>query len=229
MALVGVPLVQLVGALARIPGSEGGKETPAHFLAQEKGECHFLNGTQQVRLLWRYIYDRQEIVRFDSDCGEFKAITEFGKATADAWNRDKLALRYRKAAVDSFCRNNYKTAQSASVVGQRDSGRFQAHRHNLPPQRGDVYTCKVEHASLEAPITVQWEPRSSRSARAKIWMGIMGAVIGVAFLAVGFFSYLKAKKAIPIQPPAENMPEQYLFAVDTEKFWEFGQLFLTET
>ncbi|XP_070586907.1 rano class II histocompatibility antigen, A beta chain-like [Erythrolamprus reginae] len=70
------------------------------------------------------------------------------------------------------------------------------------PQRGDIYTCKVEHASLEAPITVQWEPRSSRSARAKIWTGIMGAVIGVAFLAVGLFSYLKAKKAIPIQPPA---------------------------
>ncbi|ETE55728.1 Rano class II histocompatibility antigen, A beta chain, partial [Ophiophagus hannah] len=24
------------------------------------------------------------------------------------------------------------------------------------PQRGDVYTCQVGHASLEAPITVQW-------------------------------------------------------------------------
>ncbi|XP_070599979.1 DLA class II histocompatibility antigen, DR-1 beta chain-like [Erythrolamprus reginae] len=70
------------------------------------------------------------------------------------------------------------------------------------PQRGDVYTCKVEHTSLEAPITIQWEPHSSRSARAKIWTGIMGAVIGVSFLAVGLFSYLKAKKAITIQPPA---------------------------
>ncbi|XP_070789416.1 rano class II histocompatibility antigen, A beta chain-like [Pituophis catenifer annectens] len=70
------------------------------------------------------------------------------------------------------------------------------------PQRGDVYTCKVEHASLEAPITVQWEPRSSSSARSKLWTGIMGAVIGVAFLAVGLFSYLKSKKATPIQPPA---------------------------
>ncbi|XP_070599969.1 uncharacterized protein [Erythrolamprus reginae] len=61
MALVGVPLVLLVGALARIPGSGGGKESPAHFLVQMKHECRFLNGTQRVRYLYRYIYDRQEI------------------------------------------------------------------------------------------------------------------------------------------------------------------------
>ncbi|XP_026549063.1 DLA class II histocompatibility antigen, DR-1 beta chain-like, partial [Notechis scutatus] len=62
------------------------------------------------------------------------------------------------------------------------------------PQRGDVYTCQVGHVSMEAPISVQWEPRSSSSARSKLWTGIMGAVIGVAFLAVGLFSYLKNKK-----------------------------------
>ncbi|XP_032094608.1 H-2 class II histocompatibility antigen, E-S beta chain-like [Thamnophis elegans] len=73
------------------------------------------------------------------------------------------------------------------------------------PQRGDVYTCKVEHASLKDPITVEWEPRTSSSAKSKLWTGIMGAVIGVAFFAVGLFSYLRAKKAIPIQPPAALM------------------------
>uniref|UniRef100_A0A8C6V927 Ig-like domain-containing protein n=1 Tax=Naja naja TaxID=35670 RepID=A0A8C6V927_NAJNA len=38
------------------------------------------------------------------------------------------------------------------------------------------------------------KPRSSSCARSKLWTGIMGAVIGVAFLAVGLFSYLKSKK-----------------------------------
>ncbi|XP_070599963.1 H-2 class II histocompatibility antigen, E-S beta chain-like [Erythrolamprus reginae] len=259
MALVGVALVLLVGALARISGSGGGKESPARFLHQTKNECRFLNGTQRVRLLYRYIYDRQEIVRFDSDRGEFEAVTELGKVDADAWNRDKLMLQSWKAEVDRFCRNNYEVSQSNSVVGRRAKPtvtisptkmdptspntillcimtgfypmeiEVQWLKNGQPekegvafgedlqngdwtyqlqvmletqPQRGDIYTCKVEHASLEAPITVQWEPRSSRSARAKIWTGIMGAVIGVAFLAVGLFSYLKAKKAIPIQPPA---------------------------
>ncbi|XP_029142774.1 DLA class II histocompatibility antigen, DR-1 beta chain-like [Protobothrops mucrosquamatus] len=61
------------------------------------------------------------------------------------------------------------------------------------PQRGDVYACQVEHASLEAPITVQWEPRSSNSAKSKLWTGIVSAVIGVIFFAMGLSLYLKSK------------------------------------
>ncbi|XP_058028331.1 H-2 class II histocompatibility antigen, E-S beta chain-like isoform X5 [Ahaetulla prasina] len=267
MAFPGVPLMLLVGALARIPGSEGGKETPAHFLHQTKHECRFFNGTQRVRFLDRYFYDRQEVVRFDSDRGEFVAVTGLGKAEADAWNRDKQFLQIKKAEVDRFCRHNYgvynyQAAKRERVVGRRakptitisptkmdpaspntillctatgfypveieiqwlkngepekEGVAFGEELQNgdwtyqlqvmleTQPQRGDVYTCKVEHASLEAPITVQWEPRSSSSARSKLWTGIMGAVIGVAFLAVGLFSYLKSKKAIPIQPPAALM------------------------
>ncbi|KAM3848369.1 rano class II histocompatibility antigen, A beta chain-like [Vipera latastei] len=259
MGSVGVPLLLLVGALARIPGSEAGKETPAHFLVQWKHECHFLNGTQQVRYLSREIYDREEFVRFDSARGEFEAVTAFGKVDAEAWNRDKGELQYLKAQVDSFCRNNYKTLQRGSMVGRRakptvsisstkldpasphtillcnargfypveievrwlKNGRpeeegvaFGEELQNgdwtyqlqvmleTQPQRGDVYTCQVGHASLEAPITVQWEPRSSHSARSKLWTGIMGALIGVIFFATGLSLYLKSKKAIPIQPPA---------------------------
>ncbi|XP_070792222.1 rano class II histocompatibility antigen, A beta chain-like isoform X2 [Pituophis catenifer annectens] len=262
MALAGLPLMLLLGALARIPGSEGGQETPAHFLYQEKGECRFLNGTQRVRYLYRQLYDRQEYLRFDSDLGKYVAVTELGKVDVDRWNRDEVKLQYRKAEVDHFCRNNYETSQRISVVGRRakptvsisptkmepsspntillctatgfypveievqwlKNGRpeeegvaFGEELQNgdwtyqlqvmleTQPQRGDVYTCKVGHASLEVPITVQWEPRSSSSARSKLWTGIMGAVIGVAFLAVGLFSYLKSKKATPIQPPAALM------------------------
>ncbi|XP_032094592.1 H-2 class II histocompatibility antigen, E-S beta chain-like isoform X2 [Thamnophis elegans] len=253
MAFAGLPLMLLVGALARIPGSEGGKETPAHFLVQSKQECRFLNGTQRVRLLDRQIYDRQEYARFDSDLGKYVALTEFGKVDVDKWNSDKQGLQYWKAGVDFFCRNNYEGLQRNSVVGQRakptvtisptkmepDSPNIillciatgfypveieiQWLKNGQPekegvaygeelqngdwtyqlmvmletqPQRGDVYTCKVEHASLEAPITVQWEPRTSSSAKSKLWTGIMGAVIGVAFFSVGLFSYLRAKKAL---------------------------------
>ncbi|XP_070792299.1 rano class II histocompatibility antigen, A beta chain-like [Pituophis catenifer annectens] len=268
MALAGLPLMLLLGALARIPGSEGGKEIPAHFLYQHKCECRFLNGTQRVRFLDRYFYDRQEFARFDSDLGKHVAVTELGKASADKWNRDEQLLQYEKDSVDRFCRYNYGVnsyqapKREERAIGRRakptvsisptkmepsspntillctatgfypmeievqwlKNGRLEeegvAFGEELQngdwtyqlqvmletqPQRGDIYTCKVGHASLEAPITVQWEPRSSSSARSKLWTGIMGAVIGVAFLAVGLFSYLKSKKAIPIQPTAALM------------------------
>ncbi|KAK9405290.1 DLA class II histocompatibility antigen DR-1 beta chain-like [Crotalus adamanteus] len=262
MGSVGVPLLLLAGALARIPGSEGGEETPAHFLYQHKAECRFLNGTRRVRYLNRYIYDRQEYLRFDSARGEFEAVTAPWQALAQAWNRDKQRLQLYEGEVNRFCRHNYETLQGGPVIGRRakptvsisptkldptspntillciargfypveievrwlkngqpeeEGVAFGEELQNgdwtyqlqvmleTQPQRGDVYTCQVEHASLEAPITVQWEPRSSNSARSKLWTGIVAAVIGVIFFAMGLSLYLKSKKATPIQPPAALM------------------------
>ncbi|XP_039176195.1 H-2 class II histocompatibility antigen, E-S beta chain-like [Crotalus tigris] len=255
-------LLLLAGALVRIPGSEGGKETPAHFLYQWKTDCHFSNGTQRVRYLDRYFYDREEYLRFDSARGEYEAVTALGKGDAEAFNRDKHKLQYQKTGVDRFCRHNYEVSQSNSVVGRRakptvsisptkldptspntillcivrgfypveievrwlKNGRpeeegvaFGEELQNgdwtyqlqvmleTQPQRGDVYTCQVEHASLEAPIITQWEPRSSNSAKSKLWTGIVAAVIGVIFFAMGLSLYLKSKNATPIQPPAALM------------------------
>ncbi|XP_015683688.2 DLA class II histocompatibility antigen, DR-1 beta chain-like, partial [Protobothrops mucrosquamatus] len=222
----------------------------AHFLYQHKGECRFLNGTQRARYLNRYLYDRQEFVRFDSARGEFEAVTALGKADAEAFNRDKRLLQLYKGEVNRFCRHNYEVFQSNSVIGRRakptvsisptkldpasphtillctargfypveievrwlKNGRLEeegvAFGEELKngdwtyqlqvmletqPQRGDIYTCQVEHASLEAPITVQWEPRSSNSAKSKLWTGIVAAVIGVIFFAMGLSLYLKSK------------------------------------
>ncbi|XP_054832754.1 rano class II histocompatibility antigen, A beta chain-like [Eublepharis macularius] len=60
-------------------------------------------------------------------------------------------------------------------------------------ERGDVYTCQVEHSSREEPITVQWEPRRLDSAKSKVWTGAVGGLLGAIFVAVGL--YLKKKKA----------------------------------
>ncbi|XP_054832753.1 H-2 class II histocompatibility antigen, E-S beta chain-like [Eublepharis macularius] len=70
------------------------------------------------------------------------------------------------------------------------------------PERGDVYTCQVEHSSLTEPITVQWEPRRSDSAKSKVWTGSMGGLLGAVFVAVGLALYLKKRKALPATPAA---------------------------
>ncbi|XP_077779518.1 H-2 class II histocompatibility antigen, E-S beta chain-like isoform X1 [Podarcis muralis] len=69
------------------------------------------------------------------------------------------------------------------------------------PERGDVYTCQVEHASFEGPITVKWEPQSD-SARSKMWTGIVGIVLGLVFGATGLALYLKNKKGQAVPQPA---------------------------
>ncbi|XP_026582037.1 DLA class II histocompatibility antigen, DR-1 beta chain-like, partial [Pseudonaja textilis] len=103
------------GRWAGSPEAKGGKETPAHFLYQGKAECLFLNGTQRVRFLNRYFYDRQEYVRYDSDLGKHVAVTALGEAIADYWNGDKQWMQYEKAEVDRFCRHNYKVYNYEAV------------------------------------------------------------------------------------------------------------------
>uniref|UniRef100_A0A8D0BY35 Ig-like domain-containing protein n=1 Tax=Salvator merianae TaxID=96440 RepID=A0A8D0BY35_SALMN len=63
------------------------------------------------------------------------------------------------------------------------------------PERGDVYTCQVDHVSVKESITVQWEPQSD-AARSKLWTGIVGFVLGLVFVAPGN-AYLKEGKELP--------------------------------
>ncbi|KAF6114052.1 hypothetical protein HJG60_006073 [Phyllostomus discolor] len=82
-------------------------DTPSPFVEQFKSECHFTNGTQRVRYLQRYFHNRQEFARFDSDVGQFRALTEQGRPSVEHWNRDKDYMEQRRAAVDAYCRHNY--------------------------------------------------------------------------------------------------------------------------
>ncbi|XP_037375388.1 HLA class II histocompatibility antigen, DQ beta 1 chain-like isoform X2 [Talpa occidentalis] len=98
-------VVMLVALSA--PVTEG-RESPEDFVYQFKGLCYFTNGTQRVRLVSSYIYNREEFARFDSDVGEFIAVTQQGRPSAELWNRQKDSLERPRAAVDTLCRYNYE-------------------------------------------------------------------------------------------------------------------------
>ncbi|KAL8213540.1 UNVERIFIED_CONTAM: hypothetical protein K2H54_066511 [Gekko kuhli] len=234
---------------------------PAHFLYQVKSDCSFANGTAgAVVFLDRYIYGREEVVRFDSRRGEYEALTPLGEPDAPYWNSQKELLDYQRGEVDRFCRYNYGVDEEDGMtltwkdqptvkISHTKAGR-QAHFTLLictatryypsgvrfrwlkngqeqtegvgyadevqngdwtflnqamletVPQRGDVYTCQVDHSGLKEPITVQWEPRSSNSAKSKVWTGALGAVLGVALGAAGVSFYLKTRRAAPMAPAA---------------------------
>lgn len=64
---------------------------------QFKGLCYFTNGMEQVRLVTRCIYNREELVRFDSDVGEYRAVTELGRPEAEYWNSQEDILEQKRA------------------------------------------------------------------------------------------------------------------------------------
>uniref|UniRef100_A0A8C0G362 Ig-like domain-containing protein n=1 Tax=Chelonoidis abingdonii TaxID=106734 RepID=A0A8C0G362_CHEAB len=173
-------------------------------LGRAKSDCHFTNGTERVRFLDRHIYNRQQLVHFDSDVGVYVGDTELGRDQAELWNKNPAKLAHARAAVDTFCRNNYEAAVTVSVQPKvkvsPTKSESEPHPHllvcsvtgfypggieikwlkngqeqtagvvstellqngdwtfqilvmlEMSPQRGDVYTCQVEHISLRGPI-----------------------------------------------------------------------------
>ncbi|NXG61061.1 HB2L protein, partial [Hemiprocne comata] len=205
----GAVLVALV-VLGALPGR--GLETSGVFQQMFKGECYFLNGTERVRAVVRYIYNRQQYVHFDSDLGRHVADTPWGQPDADYWNSQPDFLEQSRAEVDTFCRHNYGVStpfiverrvqpkvrvspmQSGSLPqtdrlvcyvsgfypseievkwfkdGQEETDRVVSTdviqngdwtyqvlvMLETSPQRGEIYTCQVEHASLQHPLSRRW-------------------------------------------------------------------------
>uniref|UniRef100_A0A0P6J249 Major histocompatibility complex, class II, DR beta 1 n=1 Tax=Heterocephalus glaber TaxID=10181 RepID=A0A0P6J249_HETGA len=91
------------------------RDTRPRFVEQLKFECHFSNGTERVRFLERNIHNREEFARFDSEVGEYRAVTELGRPDAEYWNSQKELLEQKRAAVDTYCRHNYGVGESFTV------------------------------------------------------------------------------------------------------------------
>uniref|UniRef100_A0A5F9DLF0 MHC class II beta chain N-terminal domain-containing protein n=1 Tax=Oryctolagus cuniculus TaxID=9986 RepID=A0A5F9DLF0_RABIT len=102
------------------------------FTLQAKGECRFSNGTQRVRLLARFIYNREEYVRFDSDVGEFLALTELGRPDAEGWNRQEVTLDKYRAAVDTYCVHNYRAFERFAVPRRGERSKSWPHIAQCP-------------------------------------------------------------------------------------------------
>nr|AAW82099.1 MHC class II antigen [Bos taurus] len=244
-AVVMVTLVML-----STPGAEG-RDSPKDFVYQFKCLCYFTNGTERVRYVTRYIYNQEEYVRFDSDVGEYRAVTPLGRPPAEHWNSQKDFLEQTRAEVDSVCRHNYQLELITSLQRRVEPtvtispSRTEAlNHHNLlvcsvtdfypsqikvrwlrndreetagvvstplirngdwtfqilvmlemTPQRGDVYTCRVEHPSLQSPIMVEWRAQSE-SAQSKMLSGVGGFVLGLIFLGLGLIIHHRSQKGL---------------------------------
>ncbi|XP_015415217.1 PREDICTED: HLA class II histocompatibility antigen, DRB1-1 beta chain, partial [Myotis davidii] len=104
---------------------EGGQEQwppvpTVHFVQQIKFQCHFSNGMERVRYLETYIYNGQEDIRFDSDVGEYRALTELRRPEEKLWSSQKDILERKRGAVDTFCRYNYRVSEGFLVPRQSE-------------------------------------------------------------------------------------------------------------
>ncbi|XP_050193382.1 class II histocompatibility antigen, B-L beta chain-like [Myiozetetes cayanensis] len=93
-----------------------GEELSGVFQEMFKFECHFINGTERVRVVVRNIYNRQQYAHFDSDVGVYVGDTLDGEfQAARYWNSIQERLEYLRALVDTVCRPNYEGFTPFSV------------------------------------------------------------------------------------------------------------------
>uniref|UniRef100_A0A8C8AG04 MHC class II beta chain N-terminal domain-containing protein n=1 Tax=Otus sunia TaxID=257818 RepID=A0A8C8AG04_9STRI len=100
---------------------------PAHtgvFLEMYEAECQYLNGTERVRFVMRFIHNREQLVHFDSDVGLFVADTPLGEFPAQYWNSNPDLLEQERAEVDRFCRKSYEV--STPFITERKGERVAA-------------------------------------------------------------------------------------------------------
>ncbi|NXM70283.1 HB2J protein, partial [Serilophus lunatus] len=89
-------------------------------------ECHFINGTDQVRFLDTYIHNREQFAHFDSDVGEHVGDTPYGEKFAKNVNSQTEYMENTRAAVDWYCRHNYEVFAPFSVERRVSPSPFQS-------------------------------------------------------------------------------------------------------
>ncbi|XP_074386118.1 uncharacterized protein LOC141725863 [Zonotrichia albicollis] len=73
-----------------------------------KSECYFINGTEKVRYVQGFVYNRDQFIMFDSEAGHFVGFTRYGEKLTKRWNSNAVFMEDRRTAVDWFCRCWYK-------------------------------------------------------------------------------------------------------------------------
>ncbi|NWI85901.1 HB2L protein, partial [Pitta sordida] len=92
-----------------------GEELSGVFQLMGKFECRFTNGTEQVTLLERHIYNREQWMHFDSDVGEYVGDTPDGEKVAKDLNSRPEFMESKRAEADTVCRRNYELFTPFSV------------------------------------------------------------------------------------------------------------------
>ncbi|XP_039247364.1 class II histocompatibility antigen, B-L beta chain-like [Pipra filicauda] len=186
-----------------------------------KCECYFINGTEQVRFVQRFVYNREQFIHFDSDVGSLWGTPRMGRCwpvppsvsislvpSSSQPGPGRLlcsVMDFYPAPVQvRWFQDGQELPEhvvATDVVPNGDWSYQVLVLLEIPPRRGVTYSCQVEHVSLEHPLSRHWE-MSPDTVHSKILVGVGGFVLGLVFLALGLGFYLWEKPTDPPEPPS---------------------------
>ncbi|KAM8938318.1 HLA class II histocompatibility antigen, DO beta chain-like isoform 4-T5 [Lycaon pictus] len=132
-----------------------GRDSPEDFVIQAKADCYFINGTEKVQFVVRFIFNLEEYARFDSHVGMFVALTELGKPDAELWNSQPGILEKSRASVDLLCRHNYELG-APFTVGRKVQPEVTVYPERTPSmQHHNLLLCSVT-GFYPGDIKIKW-------------------------------------------------------------------------
>lgn len=128
---------------------------PDDFMFQCKGQCYFRNGTEDVRLLARYIYNQEEFLYFDSDKGFYIPKTELGRPDAESYNKNPDILGQARAAVETICKHNYQIDKPLTVDLKSEPKIRIIYAPSTDPEYENILSCFVGNF-FPSMISITW-------------------------------------------------------------------------
>ncbi|XP_059727654.1 H-2 class II histocompatibility antigen, I-E beta chain-like isoform X2 [Haemorhous mexicanus] len=108
------------GALGVLGGHPGAVSCTHKGVPEDEiEECHLLNGTEKVRFVERFIYNREQFLILDSDVGVYVGFIAYGEMNAKRSNRHPVHMEYYRALVDTQCWRNYELYAPFTTVERR--------------------------------------------------------------------------------------------------------------
>ncbi|XP_074710504.1 class II histocompatibility antigen, B-L beta chain-like isoform X3 [Strix uralensis] len=183
----------------------GGEEPSGVFLEMYEEECQYLNGTEQIVQADIERFCRYNYQGFTPYITERKVEPKVRVAPVQSSSlpqTDRLACYVTgfypaQIEVKWFQNGREETERvvSTDVIPNGDWTYQVLVMLETTPQRGDTYTCQVEHVSLQHPVSQRWELQSD-GARSKMLTGVWGFVLGLIFLTLGLGLYVRKKGAL---------------------------------
>ncbi|KAK6469550.1 H-2 class II histocompatibility antigen [Huso huso] len=77
------------------------------YLMQTMVDCEYSDSSMADMVLsWRYVFNQQEVVHYDSKIKKFVGNTACGVKDAETWNKDKDTMAQLLGEVDRYCKHN---------------------------------------------------------------------------------------------------------------------------